>query len=108
MAQAHSISLTTLQAAVKAAVSEHPKFNLETPHEVTTLSLVTGFAIPQSLAAKVTLGEAQAFADAVAEHIVTSQPEVRDVTAQKTKGQGTVLSVGRHVVCGIPPVSSAT
>jgi hypothetical protein len=105
MAQATSISLKSVQAAVKAAVSEHPKFNLETPQEVTVSYLIRGIPIPDPLLAKVTLVEAQAFANSVAEHIAGAQPDVLEPTAQTSKGKGAVLSVGGHVVCGIPAVS---
>jgi hypothetical protein len=105
MAQAPSISLKSLQAAVKAAVSEHPKFNLETPQNVTDSYLIRGIPVPELLVANVAFGEVQAFADAVAENIAAAQPEVRDHMAKTVKGKGAVSSAGGHVTVGIPFVT---
>lgn len=109
MAKATSISLSKLtsavQAAVKAAMVKHPKFTLETPQGLTVSYLIRGIPVPESLAANVTLGEAQAFADSVAEQIAVAQPAAFDRTAQTLKGKGAVLSVGGHIVVGIPPAN---
>jgi hypothetical protein len=107
MAQAASISLSRLtssvQAAVKAAVAKHPKFKFEAPQGVTVAYLIRGFPVPDAVLSNVTFGETQAFANDVAAHIAGAQPEVFAVQGQPT--QGVVLSFGRHVICGIPPVT---
>ena len=109
MAQANSISLSKLtssvQAAVKAAALNHPKFKLETPKGITVSYLIRGIPIPEALSASVTLGEMQAFADAIVGHVAEAQPAVRDLVAPALKGKGAVLSVGGHIICGFPPVT---
>jgi hypothetical protein len=108
MAQATTISLSkltsTVQAAVKAAAQRHPKFKVDPPHGITVAYLIRGIPIPEPIAATVTLGETQAFADDIAAHIGGAHPEA--VTAAPgAAAQGAVLSIGRHVIIGIPPVS---
>jgi DNA primase len=104
MAEAASLSLKSVQAAVKAAVAEFPKFNVAMPEQVTVSYLIRGIPIYEPLATSATLGELQAFADAVAGHITTAQPELLDPKLKLT-GKGAVLSFGGHVICGIPPVT---
>ena len=107
MAQAASISLSkftaSVQSAVKAAIAEHPKFRFEPPQSITIDFLIWGFPPPESVVANATLGEAQAFVDDVASHIGAAHPEA---FARRNPGvEGSVLSRGGHVICGIPPVT---
>jgi hypothetical protein len=108
MAQAGSISLskftTTVQAAVKAAVQKHPKFRIDLPHGITVSYLIRGVPVPDALLANVTLGETQAFANDVAAHIGAAHPEAFGA-ARGPAGQGAILSIGRHVIVGIPPLA---
>lgn len=105
MAKPVSISLhkftASVQAAVKAAVAKHPKFQLPVPHGVSFAYLIRGIPVPDEILAKVTLGETQAFAADVAAHIGQAHPEALAATRQAGQG-GAVLSVGRHVILGIP------
>jgi hypothetical protein len=107
MAQAPSISLSkftsSVQAAVKAAVAKHPKFKFEVPQGITVAYLIRGFPIPDTIFANATLGEAQAFANEVAGHIAGAHPEAFALTKPQS-AEGVVLSVGRHIICGIPPI----
>jgi hypothetical protein len=105
MAEATSLSLKSVQAAVKAAVAEFPKFNVAMPEQVTVSYLIRGIPIYEPLATSATLGELQAFANAVAGHLTAAQPELLDPKLKSSKGKGAVLSFGGHVVCGIPPVT---
>jgi hypothetical protein len=110
MAKATSISLSKLtssvHAAVKAAAAQHPKFNkVEPPQGLTVSYLIRGFPLPDFLAATVTLGEAQAFADTVAGQVAGDNPVAfeRTAAAASTTTRGAVLSVGGHIICGFPP-----
>jgi hypothetical protein len=103
MAQASSLSVKSVQAAVKAAVAEFPKFKVQEPTEIAVSFLIRGIPIPEPLAGTVTLNEAQSFANSVAGHIGTVSPEA--VAHIAAKGKGAVISVGGHIVCGIPPVT---
>jgi hypothetical protein len=109
MAQAVSISLSkftaSVQAAVKAAVTKHPKFKMDVPNAVTVSYLIRGFPVPEAILANVTLGETQAFATEVAAHIAGSTPEAFAAAAHGPAPEGAVLSIGRHIICGIPPVT---
>jgi hypothetical protein len=110
MTQAKSISLSkfteTVQSAVKVAIQKHPKFNMELPPAIEFGYLIRGVPIPDPLVAKVTLAEAEAFANEVAAQIVTVQPEVLpEARIAGTQGHGVVYAAGHHVICGIPPVS---
>jgi len=109
MAQAISISLSkftsSVQAAVKAAAAKHPKFKVEGPHAVTVAFLIRGFPVPENIASSLTLGETQAFANDVAAHISAAHPEAVGLAAHGSAPEGVVLSLGRHVIVGIPPVS---
>ncbi len=108
MAQATSISLSkftsTVQAAVKAAVQKHPKFRIDPPHGITVSYLIRGIPVPDAILANVTLGETQAFANDVAAHIGGAHPEAFSAAHGPTP-QGAILSIGRHVIIGIPPVA---
>jgi hypothetical protein len=108
MAKPVSISLSkftaSVQAAVKAAVVKHPKFNLPTPHGVSMSYLIRGIPVPEEIVARVTLGETQAFATDVAAHIVQAHPEALSAVHQPGQA-GAILSVGRHVILGIPAPS---
>ena len=106
MAQAVSVSLSkftaSVQAAVKAAVAKHPKFKIEPPNAITVSYLIRGIPAPEALLANVTMSEIQAFADDVATRIAGAHPEV----VERAQGvEGAVISVGRHVIIGIPPVA---
>jgi hypothetical protein len=109
MAQAVSISLgkftTSVQAAIKAAVAKHPKFQFEAPQGVTVAYLIRGFPVPESIASKVTIGEIQAFANDVATNIAGAHPEAFGMAKPGQPSEGAVLSLGRHIICGIPPLS---
>lgn len=107
MARAASISLNkftgSVQAAVKAAVAKHPKFKFEVPESISINFLIWGFPPPESVVANATLGETQAFVNDVASHIGAAHPEA---FARANPGtEGAVLSLGRHVICGIPPAT---
>jgi hypothetical protein len=106
MAQATSISLSkftaSVQAAVKAAVAKHPKFKVEVPNSLSVAFLIRGFPVPEAILNQVTLGETQAFATDVAAHIAAAQPEVL-AAAHATAAEGAIISLGRHVIVGIPP-----
>jgi hypothetical protein len=108
MAQASAISLSkftsTVQAAVKAAVQRHPKFKVEAPQGITVAYLIRGFPVPDNIISAVSLGETQAFADDVAAHIANAHPEAMAAAAAPGQtAQGAILSLGRHVIIGIPP-----
>ena len=108
MAKPVSISLhkftASVQAAVKAAAAKHPKFQLPVPSGVSVAYLIRGFPVPDEILSKVTLGETQAFVADVAAHIGQAHPEA--LGAARQPGQtGVILSVGRHIICGIPAPS---
>ena len=106
MAQATSISLSkftaSVQAAVKAAVAKHPKFKVEVPNSLSVGFLIRGFPLPETILNHVTLGETQAFATDGAAHIAGAQPEVL-AAGQASGVEGAMISLGRHVIVGIPP-----
>ncbi|SRR6266403_3471176 len=107
MAKAISISLRkfteSVQGAVKAAVAKHPKFKIDAPNAVTVSYLIRGIPVPEAIASAVTMGETQAFAADVAARVASAHPEAFAVAGQAS--EGAVLSVGRHVLVGIPPVA---
>lgn len=109
MAQARSISLSqftnAVQAAVKAAVQKHPKFKIDPPPGVAFSYLIRGIPVPESVVANVTLGETQAFANEIAAHLGSAQPEAL-AGAHVDGPQGVIYSHGRHIILGIPPVES--
>jgi hypothetical protein len=107
MARAKSISLSqftnAVQAAVKAAVLKHPKFKIDPPEEIAISYLIRGFPVPESVVANITVAESQAFANEVAAHLASSQPEA--LLGARVEGhQGAIYSTGRHFILGIPPV----
>lgn len=106
MAQAISISLSefmaSVQAAVKAAVAKHPKFKVDVPNAVTFSYLIRGIPVSEAILSTVTMGETQAFATDVATHIAGAHPEA---FAPAPPAEGAILSLGRHVILGIPPVT---
>ncbi len=109
MAQVVSISLgkftASVQAAVKAALAKHPKFKVDVPNAVTVAYLIRGIPVPEGILSTVSMGEAQAFATEVATHIAGAHPEALGAAARGPAAEGAILSVGRHVIVGIPPVS---
>ena len=108
MAQATSISLSkftaSVQAAVKAAVAKHPKFKVEVPNAITFAYMIRGIPVSDSIASIVTMAETQAFATDIATNIGSAFPEALASTARPSSG-GAVLSIGGHVIVGIPPVT---
>lgn len=108
MAKATSISLAkftaSVQTAVKAAVAKHPKFKVETPQGVSISYLIRGFPVPDAILSQVTLGETQAFAAEVAASLGAAHSELLAPKAGGT-AEGAVISIGRHIIVGIPPVS---
>jgi hypothetical protein len=108
MAKPVSISLkeftSSVQAAVKAAAAKNPKFQLPVPNAVSISYLIRGIPVPDALLAQVTLAETQAFANEVATQLAKSQPQALAAARQGGQG-GTILSVGRHVLIGIPAPS---
>ena len=110
MAKAVSISLSkftaSVQAAVKAAVAKHPKFKIDVPNGVTVAYLIRGIPVPDSILATATLGETQAFAGDVAAHLAGAHPEAFAAKAGGGAQEGAIVSVGRHVIVGIPPAAS--
>lgn len=107
MAKATSISLAkftaSVQAAVKAAVAKHPKFKVETPNAISISYLIRGFPVPEAMMSEATLAETQAFATTVAASLGAAHPEI----AASGQGgvEGAFMSIGHHVIIGIPPVS---
>ena len=103
-----SISLSkftaSVQAAVKAAVANHPKFNLPVPNTISVGYLIRGIPVPDEILSKVTLSETQAFATEIATHIAQAHPDALAAVHQATRG-GVILSVGRHIIIGIPAPS---
>lgn len=109
MAQAVSISLAkftkSVQAAVTAAAAKHPKFKIEPPNAVTISYLIRGIPPPESILSNVTVGELQAFATDIAAHIAGAHPEMFPTGERGASPEGAILSIGRHVIVGIPPVA---
>jgi hypothetical protein len=106
MAKATSISLAkftaSVQAAVKGAVAKHPKFKVDSPQAVSISYLIRGFPVPETLLSQATIAETQAFAADVAASLGAAHPEL---LAPQATAEGAVISIGRHVIIGIPPVS---
>jgi hypothetical protein len=104
LAQATSISLAkftaSVQAAIKTAVANHPKFKVDTPNAVSIAYLIRGFPIPDGILANATIGETQAFAADIAASLGKAHPEIAG-----TGSEAAVISIGRHVIVGIPPLS---
>lgn len=89
----------SVQAAVKAAVAKHPKFQLPEPNAVSLGYLIRGVPVPDGILSQVTVAETQAFASEVASHIGAALPEA--FAAARPAG-GAVVSLGGHVILGIP------
>ena len=110
MANATSISfgkfLASVQSAVKSAAAKHPKFKVEMPNAITVSYLIRGFPIPDGILATVTVGETQAYANEVAGHIATASPQVG--MAGEAGATGAILSIGRHIIVGIPPATQVS
>lgn len=108
MARATSISLSkftsTVQAAVTAAQQRNPKFKLDPVQGVTVSWAIRGIPVPWPLAETLTMGEVQTFADDVAGHIGGAHPELVTAAAGSST-HGAVMTFGRHIICGIPPVT---
>ena len=106
MAQATSISLSkftaSVQAAVKSAISKHPKFSVQSPQGVTVSYLIRGIPSPEAILKGVTVSETQAFANDVAAGIAGAHPEILSATGPRTPAQGAIISIGGHLVIGIP------
>ena len=104
MARAISMSLgkftESVQAAVKAAMERHPKFKGDVPNAITISYLIRGYPVPEAIAAKATLGEIQEFSEHIAANIGRAYPEARGPAPHESA----VLSIGRHVIIGIPPI----
>jgi len=111
MAEATSISLSkftaSVKAAVKAAVAKHPKFTIPPPQAVTVAYLIRGIPVPDEILRGATVSETQAFANDVATGIAGAHPEVLSASAPHGGKQGAVISIGGHLVVGIPPVLNA-
>jgi len=71
------------------------------PNAVSVAYLIRGIPVPEEITSKVTLEETQAFATEIATHIVQAHPEALAAAHQAAQG-GAILSVGRHVIIGIP------
>ena len=106
MAKPVSISLkkftASVQTAVKAAMAKHPKFQAPAPNAVSFAYLIRGIPVAEEIVAKVTMAELQGFATEVAGQIGQAHPEALGVGLKAPVGA--VLSVGHHVICGIPPI----
>lgn len=107
MATASTVSLAkftaSVQAAVKAAVAKHPKFKMEAPNSVSVSYLIRGIPAPEAILANATIAEAQAFADEVASHLSQAHSEL--LVKGGTPSRGAIISVGGHLILGIPPVT---
>lgn len=110
MAGAHSISLSkftsSVQAAVTAAQLRNPKFALPPVAGVTFSALIRGIPVPFEFAQKLTVSEAQKFADDVAGHLEGLHPGL-GAAAAGGKSAGMVLSAGGHLIVGIPAAPEA-
>jgi hypothetical protein len=106
MAQLAAISLSkftaTVQAAVKAAVQQHPNFSIDTPQAVAVSYLIRGIPVADSVLANVSLVETQAFANTLAANIGAVQPEVLGAAEASGGGPGAFYSAGGHLIIGIP------
>jgi hypothetical protein len=106
MPQAKSLSLahftTAVQAAVKTAAKNHPKFKLDAPQGVSFSYLIRGIPVPETMLANVTFAETQAFADDVAAQIGAQGISA----AAGVGGKGAIYSAGGHIIIGIPAVEN--
>ena len=110
MANVTTISLAkftaSVQAAVKSALDKHPKFKVEVPNSISISYLIRGIPAPEALLKTATLAETQAFANEVAAHLGNAHPELLS-SPGSGHAPGAVISVGGHVVIGIPPMAQA-
>jgi hypothetical protein len=109
MAAATSISLkqftATVQQAVQKAVANHPKFkNLRAPSAVSVSYLIRGIPVPEDILKTVTVSETEAFANDIASGIAGAHPNVVSASGSGGK-QGAIISVGGHLIVGIPAVA---
>ena len=107
MAKATTISLAkftaSVQSAVKSAVAKHPKFKMEAPNSISVSYLIRGIAAPESVVANATVAEVQKFADELASNLAQEHPQL--LTSSGAAVRGAVISVGGHLILGIPPVT---
>ncbi|HEY6341798.1 MAG TPA: hypothetical protein VIY49_09920 [Bryobacteraceae bacterium] len=100
---AQSISLgkftSAVQAAVKAAAAKNPKFRMQAPNTLSVSYLIRGIPPPPDIVASMV--DLQSFADEIAGQLAASQPGALKVAAGVRPGA--VISVGGHIICGIPP-----
>ena len=105
MAKAASVSLNkftaAVNAAVKSAAAKHPKFQLPETNAISLGYLIRGIPIPDGVLSKVTISEAQSVATDIANGIAQSGVEAFGAGRAGTV-RGAVLSVGGHVILGIP------
>jgi hypothetical protein len=105
VAKATTISLAkftaSVQAAVKSAVAKHPKFKVESPNSISVSYIIRGIPVSETIVNSATIGEAQAFANDVASSLAQAHPEL--LAGKGGATQGAVISVGGHVIIGIPP-----
>ena len=110
MAKAKSVSLkhftSAVDAAVAAAKKKHPKFNVERSEGIALSYLIQGIPVDERVAENLTVGEAQAFANDVAAHLGTNQPEFFSTAQAGGSAGGVVYSAGRHLIIGIPAAES--
>jgi hypothetical protein len=108
MADLKAISLqkftASVHAAVKSAQERHTKFKFAVPNSISISYLIRGFPAPEALLNNATLAEVQSFANDVAAHLENAHPELLKAPG-RGNAQGAVISVGGHVVIGIPPVA---
>jgi hypothetical protein len=101
---AQSISLgkftSAVQAAVKAAAAKNPKFRMNAPNTLSVSYLIRGIPPPPDIVGSMV--DLQSFADEIAGQLAASQPGALNVAAG-AKPVGAVISVGGHIICGIPP-----
>ena len=93
---------SAVQAAVKAAAAKNPKFHMNAPEAITVSYLIRGIPPPPEIVNN--MAELQAFANEVAGHLATSQAELLRASVA-SKPAGAVISVGGHIICGIPPAT---
>jgi hypothetical protein len=107
MATASKISLAkfsaSVQTAVKSAMAKHPKFKGDVPNAVSVCYLIRGIPPVIRPGEGVTLGELQAYADDVAANLAQAHPEL--LSGAGSSGRGAVISVGGHLIIGIPPIT---
>lgn len=107
MATASKISLAKFSAsvrtAVKSAMAKHPKFQGDVPNAISVCYLIRGIPPVIRAGEAVTIAEVQAYADDVAASLAQAHPEL--LTGVGSPSRGAVISVGGHLIIGIPPVT---